>query len=67
MILGMKYFIGIEVAHSSKGIILSQHKYIIDLLTETGFAECQLAKTSIEVKHGLTWTENEPKANMGSY
>ena len=63
----MKYFLGIEVAHSSKGIILSQQKYMIDLLTEIGFADSQPAKTPIEVKHGLTWTESEPKANIESY
>ena len=35
----MKSFLGIEIAHSSNGIILSQHKYIIDLFTETGFID----------------------------
>ena len=63
----MKYFQGIEVAHSSNSIILSQQKYIIDLLTETGFADCQPAKTPIEVKHQLTWTENEPETNIRNY
>ena len=35
----MKYFLGIQATHSSKGIILSQLKYILDLLTETGFTD----------------------------
>ena len=35
-ILGrMKYFLGIEVAHSQNCVILSQQKYILDLLAET--------------------------------
>ena len=55
------------MAHSSNGIILSRKKYIIDLLIETGFADCQSAKTPIEVKHQLTWTENEPETNIGNY
>jgi hypothetical protein len=33
----LKYFLGIEVARSQKGINLSQRKYVLDLLEETGF------------------------------
>ncbi|CAH9083140.1 unnamed protein product [Cuscuta epithymum] len=32
----LKYFLGIEVTRSKKGIFLSQRKYVLDLLTETG-------------------------------
>ena len=31
----LKYFLGIEVAHSQKGIFISQQKYITDLLKDT--------------------------------
>ncbi|KAL3749975.1 hypothetical protein ACJRO7_011017 [Eucalyptus globulus] len=32
----LKYFLGIEVAQSHKGVVLSQRKYVLNLLTETG-------------------------------
>jgi len=32
---GLKYFLGIEVLCSNKGIFISQRKYIMDLLAET--------------------------------
>ncbi|KAH9699990.1 protein kinase domain-containing protein [Citrus sinensis] len=34
----LKYFLGMEVARSRKGIVVSQRKYTLDLLKETGFA-----------------------------
>ena len=49
----LRYFLGIEVARSSHGIFLSQRKYVLDLLTETGMVGCRPAATPIEQNHRL--------------
>ena len=32
----LKYFLGVEVMRSNQGILLSQWKYVLDMLSETG-------------------------------
>jgi len=49
----LKYFLGIEVAHSKEGIFISEQKYIVDLLIETGLLGCKAAETPIEPNHKL--------------
>jgi len=42
---GLKYFLGIEVLRSNKGIFISQRKYITDLLAEIGMVDYKPADT----------------------
>jgi hypothetical protein len=47
----LKYFLGIEVSRSNKGIFLCQRKYTLDLLQETGMSACQ--PVDAPIKEGL--------------
>ena len=47
----LKYFLGIEVAYSKVEIFLSQRKYVLDLLVETGMTRGK--GTSIPVEPNI--------------
>ena len=52
MLGDLKYFLGLEIARSSKGICLSQRKYTLSLLKDTRFLDSK--PTSILIKLMVT-------------
>ena len=54
----MRYFLGMEVARLRKGISISQIKYVLDLLTQTGMLGCKSSDTPIKARKR---TENDKK------
>ena len=63
----LKYFLGIEVSRSDKGIFLSQRKYALDLLQETSMLACQPADTPIEEGLKLCVETNQVPVDKGRY
>ena len=63
----LKYFLGIEVAHSKHGIFISQQKYIVDLLKETGKLGCKPTETPIEPNHRLGEAHEDVAVDKGTY
>jgi hypothetical protein len=62
----LRYFLGIEIARSPKGIVLSQRKYVLDLLSESGMTGCRPVSTPIDPNHKLCAESGEP-VNRESY
>ena len=44
----LKYFLGIEIAQSSSGVVISQWKYALDILEETGMLDCKSIDTTMD-------------------
>ena len=63
----MENFLGMEVTRSKKGIYVSQRKYIIDLMRETGCLESKPTAISIEENHKLRYKKGEVPVDKGRY
>ncbi|RVW40658.1 putative mitochondrial protein [Vitis vinifera] len=63
----LKYFLGIEIAQSSSGVVLSQRKYALDILEETGMLDCKLIDTPMDPNVKLVPGQGEPLGDPGRY
>ena len=63
----LKYFWGIEVARSKHGVLLSQPKYVLDLLTETGMLYCKPVETPMEMNYKLGILPDQAPTDKGRY
>ncbi|KAK2975560.1 hypothetical protein RJ640_011573 [Escallonia rubra] len=63
----LKYFLGMEVARSNKGISISQRKYTLDLLKETGMLGCKPVDTPMDPICKLGRKEGSSTVDKGRY
>ena len=63
----LKYFLGMEIARSKKGITVSQRKYVLDLLNEIGMLGCKPAETPMDSTVKLEESDGSPPVDKGRY
>jgi hypothetical protein len=56
----LSYFLGIEVHHTSTGLILTQHKYIQDILKRTNMASSNIVSTPMLPTDKLMLASGDP-------
>jgi len=62
----LKYFLGIEVAQS-RGVIISQRIYALDILEETGLTSCKPIYSSMDSNEKLMRNQGEIFSNLERY
>ena len=55
----LKYFLGIEVAQSNSGVVISQRKCTLNILADTGMLDCKLVDTHMDTNVKLVLGHGE--------
>ena len=63
----LKYFLGIEIAQSNSGVLMSQRKYVLDIVEETGMLDCKPVDTPMDLNVKLVPRQGEPLRDLGRY
>ncbi|KAK1414482.1 hypothetical protein QVD17_30227 [Tagetes erecta] len=63
----LKYFLGIEVARTGDGVVLSQHKYAMDVLTDCGQLGCRPSSFPMEQNLKLDKCHESHKTDASLY
>ena len=63
----LKYFLGIEVAQSNSGVVISRNKYTLDILAYTDMLDCKPIDTLMDPNVKLILGHGEPLRDPGRY
>ncbi|CAH9130601.1 unnamed protein product [Cuscuta epithymum] len=61
------YFLGVQAVHSAKGLFLSQHKYVSDLLFRFHLHTLKSVRTPLTTRTSLSLTDGELLADVTEY
>ena len=56
-----------EIVQSNSGVVMSQRKYVLDILEKTGILDCKLIDTPTDPNVKLVPGQGEPLRDPGRY
>ncbi|XP_042042442.1 uncharacterized mitochondrial protein AtMg00810-like [Salvia splendens] len=62
-----KYFLRVEIARNKKGILISQRKYVMDLLRDTGMLGCKPSAVPMDPLKKLRMDSGKPMEDASKY
>jgi len=63
----LRYFLGLEVARSKKGVMVNQMKYALELLKDAGLLSCKPALSPIDNHEKFSSTRSVPFTDIQAY
>ena len=63
----LKYFLGIKIAQSNSGVVMSQRKYALDILEEIDMLDCKPVDTPMDPNVKLIPKQGESLRDLGRY
>ncbi|KAD4888928.1 hypothetical protein E3N88_21001 [Mikania micrantha] len=63
----LRYFLGVEVARTAEGLVLSQRKYTLDILNDCGLTGCRPSQLPFEKNLKLEHDPKEPEVDASLY
>lgn len=63
----LKYFLGMLVAKTKSGIVVSQRNYVLDLLEEIGLLGCKLTETPMMANYKWGLKQESPPVDTIRY
>lgn len=63
----MKFFLGLEIARSSSGIVLNQRQYALQILDDNGFLDSKPVSTPMNMRHNLNNADGDVLPDIKHY